>query len=519
MSPLEEDGPPFPARRARIAVWIGLGLIFSTAGVRAQTPAQLPMRTIDAREPAVAKPGVTVVLHDGGNLQLALDRASPGDTLALDPDAIFQGPFTLPRKRGEGWITIRSSGAIPSAGTRVAPADAAQMPKLVASRGPAIVAAAGANHYRFVGIEVRPGAGEFVHDLVELGANAMPTADLPHDFVFARCYLHGDPLFGARRGIVLNAGATAIVDSYLADFKEQGADSQAIAGWSGTGPFLIANNYLEGAGENLLFGGADPPSADRVPSDIEIRGNLFSKPLSWKAGTPGFTGEAWSVKNLLELKDARRVLIEGNVFERNWLQSQNGFAILFTVRNQDGTAPWSVVEDITFAGNLVRDVGSGINILGRDNSHGDRSEQTRRIDIRDNRFENIGGAEWGGSGTLFQILEGTSDVDIEHNTAFQSGNVIMSEGPPNTGFVFRHNIVMHNAYGITGSGAGVGTLALTTYFPGAVVDGNVFIGGEAARYPSGNQFATSLDAVFADAKHRRVRAPYSGAGATPNADP
>ena len=36
------------------------------------------------------------------------------------------------------------------------------------------------------------------------------------------------------------------------DIKAVGQDSQAIAGWNGPGPFIIDNNYLEGAGENIL---------------------------------------------------------------------------------------------------------------------------------------------------------------------------------------------------------------------------------------------------------------------------
>ena len=48
------------------------------------------------------------------------------------------------------------------------------------------------------------------------------------------------------------------------------------------------------------------------------------------------------MKNLFELKNAQRVLIESNVFEYNWAESQNGFAILFTPRNQGGgrRGPW-----------------------------------------------------------------------------------------------------------------------------------------------------------------------------------
>ena len=44
---------------------------------------------------------------------------------------------------------------------------------------------------------------------------------------------------------------------------------------NGSGPFLIQNNYLEGAGENVIFGGGDPSIANLVPSDIQILGNTF----------------------------------------------------------------------------------------------------------------------------------------------------------------------------------------------------------------------------------------------------
>lgn len=84
---------------------------------------------------------------------------------------------------------------------------------------------------------------------------------------------------GTRRGIALNSRATAAIDSHLADFKEDGADSQAICGWNGPGPFKIVNNYREGMGENVMFGGADPSIRDLVPTGIEIRRNHFAKPL------------------------------------------------------------------------------------------------------------------------------------------------------------------------------------------------------------------------------------------------
>ena len=54
----------------------------------------------------------------------------------------------------------------------------------------------------------------------------------------------------------------------------------------------------------LLRHGADPTIKDLVPSDIEIRRNHLAKPLAWKAGEPAYEGRKWSVKNLLELKEA-----------------------------------------------------------------------------------------------------------------------------------------------------------------------------------------------------------------------
>ena len=44
---------------------------------------------------------------------------------------------------------------------------------------------------------------------------------------------------------------------------------------------------------------------------------------------PTSTGTLWSVKNLFELKNARNVLISGNIFENHWQESQPGYAIVF----------------------------------------------------------------------------------------------------------------------------------------------------------------------------------------------
>lgn len=479
---------------------------------------ELPRVRVEMPEDRVPAGTVRAVSADG-DLQAAIDAAVPGDVIALPPGAIFTGPFTLPNKPGDEWITIRThvaDAALAPPGTRVDPSHARRMPTIESGSGPALTAAPGAHHYRFIGIEIRPQAGVFVRNLVLLGDDEASVESQPHHIVFERCYIHGDPSVGGRRGIALNSRHTAVVDSYVADFKERGADSQALAGWNGLGPFAIVNNYLEGAGENIMFGGADPAVGNLVPSDIEIRRNHFVKPLSWRVGEPSYAGTSWAVKNLLELKNARRVLIEGNVFENNWLHAQNGFAILFTVRNQDGAAPWSVVEDVTFTRNIVRNTGSAVNILGTDDIH--PSQRTRRILIQGNLFEDVDGSKWGGAGRLFQILSGTADVVIDHNTAFQTGDVIAADGEAHAGFVYTNNVTPHNEYGIGGSDTyGNPVLTLSTYFPGALFVRNALMGGNELKYPADNFFPATWGDVgfvdFAGGNYRLVpTSPYKAAG-------
>jgi len=343
--------------------------------------------------------------------------------------------------------------------------------------------------------------------LVQLGWYETSLSDLPHDIVIDRCYLHADPTKGARRGVALNGTSMAVIDSYISGFKEVEADTQAVFGYNGSGPFKIANNYLEAAGENILFGGADPKITNLVPSDIEIRRNDFFKPLSWK-------GSAWTVKNLLEFKNATRVLVEGNVFEHNWSANQQGFSVLFTPRNQNGNAPWSVVSDVTFQNNVLHDVAQGFNVLGLDNTYS--SQRTSRIALRNNLLYNVTGDPNNGAGMFLLVQAGVADLVVEHNTVLQNGNILFAAGAANSGFVYRDNLTPHNSYGVT-SDAGVGMNTLNTYFPGAVFTKNVIVTAEfASLYPPTNYFPASLDKVgFIDLAQRNYRlastSPYKNA--------
>jgi hypothetical protein len=462
----------------------------------AQTLPTPPQVTVDTTY--VAPTGRTIAVAAGGDLQAALNAAVPGDVITLAASATYTGTFTLPLKSGTGWITVRTAApdsALPAPGTRVTPAYAAQMPKLVGPGGaPAVNTAPGAHHYRFIGVQFAPAAGTYNWSLVNLGESDEPVlANTPHHIILDRCLVRGDAATGGKRGITLNGRHLAVIDSYVWDWKGVGQETQAIAGWNGAGPFKIVNNYLEAAGINVLLGGADPAVTNLVPSDIELRRNLVTKPLKWRVGDPSYAGTHWTVKNALELKNAQRIVIDGNVFENVWGDAQTGFAIVFTGRNSDGTAPWSVVRDVAFTNNVVRHAASGVVVTGYDDVN--PSQQTERVLIRNNVFEDID-ERWGGDGRLFQPLGNIRDLTIEHTTGFAMTVLIMAAGPgPNPGFVFRNNLVTNGQYGIVGDGVGTGLAALNAYFPAAVFTRNAIIGGSSGSYPPGNYFPASTSAV------------------------
>jgi hypothetical protein len=434
--------------------------------------------------------GATIMVPADGDLQAALDQARPGDVVLLQAGATYTGNFVLPAKEGTRPILVRSSSSddrLPDGSERIGPGHASLLPKLVSPNNqPALRTAPRASHWRIVAIEFA-GNGQ-AGDIIALGDGSSAQRDedmVPGDLVFDRILVRGDPAKGHKRGIALNSASTTIRNSHIADIKSIGQESQAIAGWNGPGPYIIENNYLEAAGVNLLFGGADPAIPNLVPSDITIRRNHFTKNLEWR-------GSRWTVKNLLELKNARRVLIEGNHIEHCWTAAQPGYAVLFTVRNSGGRAPWATIENVVFRHNLVQHSAAGVNILGTDSTA--ESQTASNISIQHNLFDDINHRRWSGNGTFLQIGGGAEGVTVDHNTINQTGNVITAYGQsggapvPIPGFRFTNNLALHNAYGIFGNGLGVGTRAIAAYFPDGVIRSNVLAGGQSSRYPAGNFF-------------------------------
>lgn len=484
-------------QRSVVRLWAARALAAAALTPVAALPAALPAPPQTFDSSYVAPRGAILRVAAGQSLQAALNSARLGDTIVLQAGAMFKGPFTLPNKPGTGWIYVVSShlSSLPPPGTRVGPANAANMPKIVTPNfNSALLTVANSHHFRFVGIEFAPAPGTTeTYALVRIGNSDPSPATLAHHIVFDRCFVHGKQYTQSQRGIEMDGAYVAVVDSYISDFQEVLTDTQGLAAWNTTGPLQIRNNYIEAATENVMFGGADSHQAALVPTSIEIRDNHFYKTLS-------LLPTQYPMKNLLEFKAARRVLVTGNTFENNPAKSQSGFALLITPTNQGGKAPWSVTSDIAVVDNRFINLGSGFSIEGRGSNA--PTLMTQRILVRDN-IVGVTGLD-GADGRAFQFLNGGSDYTIDHNTiintalppAFCCSDVAMVETASKiNNFVFTNNLSTPTSYGFFGSGVSEGTRALTTYFTNWTFSRNVIVGRPAGEYPAGNFFPANVTAV------------------------
>ncbi len=435
-------------------------------------PAELPRIFIDSSLRATPAPGKTMIVHAAEDPSEAVANAACGDTIQLQAGATFN-KLVLPAKQCDDshWIIIRTSAPdskLPPEGTRLTPCFAGvsslpgrpafpcTSPENVlakieftgkAGSGPVLLAQ-GANHYRLIGLEVtRAESPSAIYNLA--GPEKQGSAD---HIIYDRMWIHGTPHDETVRGVMLShLRFAAVVDSYFSDLHcvaKTGScvDSQAVAGGLGDdpmGPFKIVNNFLEAAGECIILGG---DKATATPWDVEIRHNHFFKPMNWMKGQPGFVGgvdgSPFVVKNLFELKNAQRVLFEGNILENTWGGfSQTGFGILLTPKNQaiaaGNVCPDCIVTDVTIRDSWLSHVASGFQFGNGVSSNGGAPKDGGRYSVHDVVVDDIQPDLRNGFGVFAQIsmTAGDSasprlhDIRIEHVTAFPPRSLFVIGGP------------------------------------------------------------------------------------------
>jgi hypothetical protein len=461
----------------------------SGASYGSATPAALPRVNVSTTYPAMTR---QVKVPAGSNLQTYINNAQPGDELLLAPGATYTGLFNLPSKGSSTqWIVIRTDlpdATIGLPGTRMTPSRAASV-RLAKIMGNSVYGAMAtaltAHHYRFTGVEFGSTVTG-VNAIVRFGDNTSAqnsAATTANNLILDRVYIHGTSSLDVKRCVMLNSAMSAVIDSWLADCHSRQGDSQAIVGWNGPGPFLIQNNHLEAAQEVVMFGGGDMTTANASPSDITIRGNHITRPVSWKG--------VWQVKNLFESKHSKRVLIEGNVFENNWQDAQNGFAFVLKSENQTGGTPWTQTADMTIRYNRIRNVGEVFNMAG--NPATTTAVNAARFVITDNIIENVGVSPYTGEGRTFQILPKLSDVVVMHNTIMSANGTspaaVYFGGGGQARLVMHSNIFHHGSWGVKGDATGAGTASLAKFAPGYLFTNNAIAnGGTASAYPANNYF-------------------------------
>ena len=469
---------------------------FTPTGLPFVSPV-LPQSTVDTS--LTSPPGATInatcaTLQANIN---TLANGTLGGTIVLPAGSNCSGHFLLPINQGApNWINIQTGNysSLPPENNRVTKAQAVNMPTITgdAAANPIFDFQPKASYYRVMGFQFASNPTINTFDQIRLD-NLTSATDAPHHVIFDRNIMHGagNATVASRRSVLGGGANIAFVNNVFYNFWDAGTDGQPIAIIDGPGPWLIQNNYFNGAAQSVLAGGTCAHSTTTIPSDITVRGNFAYKPISWCPSCGSWDGIHRLGKNLFELKNANRVLVEGNVFVGNYADAQNGYAILFTPRGQGGCTDNSVnppqsflqqVQNVTFQYNVVHDVEGGFNTLGTDDTTAGSNVNT--VLIKSNLGYNIQNFGGGGAARGNQVLMGLGpptgtpfNMTWWHNTMIMTGttNYYASSGVSTT-YVFDNNLEADQFNALFGDNFGGGPLPGQHYTPNTLYKADLFYG-------------------------------------------
>lgn len=473
----------------------------SIDSIRAEVANAFPDQRLPT-DPPITPTQTVVNVKLGDSVQKAFDSLlASGGVIKLAPGDHKFDMLKLPeRPATSNLITFTSDSAnLPTDGKRITPQYRPALAVLNGISGSVapVKIQNKARNVAFVNVGFGPPVTKS-YTTIDMGGDkrAMPTAaDRPENFLFDRVYVFGDPTLGAHRGIAPNAKGVVVRGSYFENIFEPGRDSQAIGAWNGAENILLENNFFEAGAENVMFGGSDSAAPEMIPRNVIMRGCTLSKNPAWAqlANQP-------SMKCLFEIKNIIGLKIDGCLFEQNWARDwPDGVAIALKSCNGENIETWATCENVEFANSVIRNVGAGFVLVGRNDS-GRVSQWMKNVVIRNVLLHDINTGQWTGTGKAISHAN-PADLTVDHvtfqlnrhswmSTWFDSG---FTQAPGK--LTYTNNVVVEGAYGYISALHGIGYASAAQDWSGAQIEGNVFKTGSRSQgtIPPNNLRLVSAD--------------------------
>src|SRR5579883_1055634 len=274
------------------------------------------------------------------SLTAAFAAVQAGDTLVLSGTINTAGD-TLTKSN----VTIvGNQSLLPAAGIRITPSHSAYFPKIVLTNNQGIVIPAQTPNVSGVtirGVEITHSGTTAIECFVCLAETASSDTSLPGAITLEQVYIHGNfTNTDVHHAIVANTQGFTMADSWVEETPYDAQDGQGVASWGGPGPITLTNNWIVGASENVLVGGADLGYVDPPSANMVVEHNIFYKPYKWYSNSPNYIGRSLCLKNPFELKQMNGATIKWNWFENggNGCGNQTN-GLWFNPIMQSSTAP------------------------------------------------------------------------------------------------------------------------------------------------------------------------------------
>jgi hypothetical protein len=380
--------------------------------------------------------GGTVTRFDVWSLLPFRDSTGPLPASCTPNEWLYRSDIT-PNTRAIFWCTS------PGVWTPMRPINVGE----IGQHAP-IQVAASASRYHFVGLEVThvpvpnpPPASWSNPPYTQHQYGALILLQNTNtNIIIDRCNIHGlDYPARLSYGILMNGADIALLGSRVtrvnrwteANVAGASQEAYAIMVPQGPGPGRIENNFIEAIGITVYF----PNSSGPPPAHYTIRKNHFSHPDKYLYGSPQNTsGKNYMNRNILELKAGKFFLIEGNIFDGNWVDVVQGAQILLTPRSSVvGATTVSTLSGntVTFTGNTSYQPGMLLKFV---NTNGERfitevaSVPTRTsVTLRNPPA----GLQVGARGTAVSSIIHISDINIRNNVFRNAPNVLWISGHDN----------------------------------------------------------------------------------------